>query len=658
MDTQVLTALEIKEEGKNKTIDAINTSYIRGVNKSTLTCQDIHLFHRPDKTLFIIPCCVGTAGNVQLSVNVFDFNSESNSWLNLSHLTFNITDSDGSTTLLPLGTASFMRMNDIKKAELKLFVKFYSSKGPRKAALRTSLLSASLLYDETKNEVSWDHVSEGVYLTLPVWIDSGELFEPKPNGSTAQLSSCALKTDLLGDSITLGGPKLVPSLTFGQVFALYQSAPFEVNINVTHPQMTISFNSSGQESNDVTTHANVINNINESLTIGVWGQSLNAHFNNTWSQAKVAHLGLSSISDLNTAINISQDDIVHLTTNAYNIWIYPIYQKSKSENVVSEVSIIKPIRENITTFIPTNNPDFFYDQDYESGMLLSYVNASKKGLKDSNLLFHPVSLPILGDRSSTSSISYMESNTTLQSDSITKDVTIGAGGSLTLNAQFSSLFSINNTLSFNHTETSGNTSTSSSTLTKGFHISFNFGNVKDDVYQFQVTPLVYHQEKTNLLLIKYDVELTGSKWHDYFSTPKPVLFRIFPFSEDILSHSYTRSIRFTPISEEGNEATLSIMIFNNSLNPLSNLTCRVYDGLPKLDQENQMTTNDLVLIKEVDNLSIDAAISTFVECHDVIIKKESFVTVELVHDSLLFKNQKIYWSSYPYNKSSQILLLT
>ena len=118
---------------------------------------------------------------------------------------------------------------------------------------------------------------------------------------------------------------------------------------------------------------------------------------------------------------------MHAATTAYNAWDYPIYQKSVSEQPIGQVCIIVPQVENALTLIPVTDKDFAYDQDYEVGMILSYMSAAKPGYSQEGLLFHPVSLPVMGDPSSSTTLSYNSSNTTMTSDSTTQDVSVNAG---------------------------------------------------------------------------------------------------------------------------------------------------------------------------------------------------------------------------------------
>ena len=148
------------------------------------------------------------------------------------------------------------------------------------------------------------------------------------------------------------------------------------------------------------------------FSISVWGQSLSVHVSKSWSTSTVNTKSNHFTTDLHLSTSFSREDMLHAATTAYNAWDYPIYQKSVSEQPIGQVCIIVPQVENALTLIPVTNKDFAYDQDYEVGMILSYMSAAKPGYSQEGLLFHPVSLPVMGDPSSSTTLSYNSSNTT------------------------------------------------------------------------------------------------------------------------------------------------------------------------------------------------------------------------------------------------------
>ena len=455
----------------------------------------------------------------------------------------------------------------------------------------------------------------------------------------------SLAADLCGNSLIYGAPELSSEIEFGQILGLYQVPPFEEKINTMPPQLSVMFNDSTAQSNNAATHASTHRTINNNLNIGIFDQSVNVQVGKSWSDSSISNHSSHYATSLHVSVNVSKNELLHTSASQYNFWCYPLYKRTEGETPVGSVVIRQPIQENVIGIYSVEESTFPYDQDYEVGMLLSYVNASTPNYSETALLFHPVSLPIMAN-SSQATLSYNENNSTMTGTSVTSNTSINAGGSLSLHGG-GSFWKVSDTFAYHQGTSEGSNSSTNLTLTTGFSLNYTFGSVRDDIYNYEVTPLAYRDTITQVVRTKYTVSLRGIGWRKYYATPNPVLFRLLPFSSDRMAQCYSRSIRFTPIGDEAT-AQISLQVFNNSLNACDDLVIDLYDGLPKIDKLGRVIIDEsAVKLASLGPLQIPPAQCTYLDVQGITVAKHAKVTA-CITSSTSTGIRDVYWGCYPY----------
>jgi hypothetical protein len=195
-------------------------------------------------------------------------------------------------------------------------------------------------------------------------------------------------------------------------------------------------------------------------------------------------------------------------------------------------------------------------------------------------------------------------------------------------------------------------SSSSNTENKGqsisrsdeFSLSFHSGIVNDAQYEYMVTPLVYTQEKNNMLMIDYEVKLTGAGWMDLLSFPQIILMRTFPFTSNKTLIHFSRSIRFNAAGS--NKTDIEIHLFNQSFTKAGNIVCNVYFG-----EANYIGNDpDLTYCTLINKLTLDSMEPLGREklvLKDQTIPENTIVTIEIFND-VEELTKRYYWGVYPY----------
>lgn len=637
-------------EGQVKWTQAAHSEW--GSSNATVLTPEISFWRGPDYHYVVVPYSVGDGINNTFCVKLLSVDFEKKTLPEQLNLDFpvQISPTDGQR-MWQVGAGVHVHIVSATQAELLIISKLMPAH-PGTYTLTTHTYKAVM--DKTAAGLSWTKTP--LYLSqMPLWVASAEpLSTASGPPHFGRHRIVPLQVDWRGMSILYGVPKLTQKTQFAQIFGLYQTAPYEASVMASEPVTALNFSDSSSVSNTVTTHSNTFSNVGDDVSISVWGQSLSVHVSKSWSTSTVNTKSNHFTTDLHLSTSFSREDMLHAATTAYNAWDYPIYQKSVSEQPIGQVCIIVPQVENALTLIPVTDKDFAYDQDYEVGMILSYMSAAKPGYSQEGLLFHPVSLPVMGDPSSSTTLSYNSSNTTMTSDSTTQDVSVNAGGSLSLDAHDpAGIFHFQNTASYHKGTSNGSSNMSDVTLTKNFGLTFTLGSVSDPVYQYELTTLVYKNSDTHLISVKFDVNLTGVGWNAQFSKPCPVLFRPFFNTSHALIQAYSRNIRFT-VTDQGSAPQLSVQVFNNALMPAEQVICHVYAGMPKLDEAGGLSVDGLVALSTQGPFDLTDLERHTLDFSQVAIATGTKITVQLIC-SHAKTPVRVFWGCYPYSDLGHVL---
>lgn len=370
--------------------------------------------------------------------------------------------------------------------------------------------------------------------------------------------------------------------------------------------------------------------------------SLNAHYGQSWGGSKMHMENDQTNISVHVSDSISQLDRIQCYASEFYLWEYPVYIPSKSSDYIGYLTILIPdgFEQKILT---ADDPRFTYDQDYEIGSLLTYINVHKPSFDLKNLWFERFTLTCTSDSAGGTTIVYNKSNSKQKEDSKTTDDSVNAGASVSLGNGF-----FHTSVNAYYTKSNIQNSSTSTIRSNDFSINFQSGTVKDESYEYTITPVIYNQPN-NVLMVVYDVNLVGENWKELYSHPDVKLFKVYPKSEDPKLNCFTRSIRFYENADQSVDIELGL--FCNSYNQASQIVCEVYEGMAVYASDKKPDIKDLKLIgtlkmNQIEGLAREAMRLKNIKLSDT---SKSVITVKLSHSGLPDDFSSYYWGVYPYD---------
>ncbi|SFV89623.1 hypothetical protein MNB_SUP05-SYMBIONT-5-1060 [hydrothermal vent metagenome] len=473
----------------------------------------------------------------------------------------------------------------------------------------------------------------GTSLSVPTKVLYSSL-SPMEKG---EYMGCSL--DLKGDSVVVGSPKLTYEDSY-QALGLYRSVPYDDKVTVIKPMVNIA-NTKGtmkgkHESTTSTWHAGYETSGSSSKTIA----SVNFHYGKSWGTSKMKmHSDQTNVS-IHISSGISETDLIHTYGSTFYLWEYPLMKITDSSDVQGYLTVLIP-DGFIDASTPTDDPLIAYDQDYQIGSILTYLKALKPQYDVKNLMFTKAAVVCTNDTAGGGMISYNINNSTQTEQAKTEENSFNAGASVTLAGL---------TMGGNRTISTIKNTAISTTLTTDFGITFQSGTVQDNIYEYQIIPVVYKQPN-NMVMITYDIKLTGQGWNTLYIIPDVMLFLVYPYTKDPKSKTFTRSIRFYENPDK--TVDIEVRLFSNSYSDAEKIICVLYTG----EANYKKSPPDMSKCKKIGTLKLDVLENRkriSLRLKNYKLDKQSVVTVTLEHDNLGDLGRKYYWNTYPYISSTQI----
>ena len=456
--------------------------------------------------------------------------------------------------------------------------------------------------------------------------------------------------DFSGDSIVLGAAGLTVQSSVGQIFALYKVIPFESQLAASKPSLSVSEND------------NIVNGLNTS-NIVTWNVgatleehgpvpygSINGSISTTYGETSMDSSGSQSSVDVHVMSSFTDEDTLHANVSAYFVWQYPLYKRSLMITPVGYLTIVIPDGPLEDTLLTTEDTSFFYVQDYEVGCLLSYVGRDMQGYDKKNIMFRPEGLTVIGDSSSGSSVSYSSDNSTQKETSKSTDLSVNVSSTLSLG-----LPKAGASLTAHYSRSEMKNRSQSVSTTKAFSLTFSAGTVNDPAYEYEVIPYVFRfKDSVNLIMVDYEVRLTGPGWKEKFSIPDPRLMRLYPQSNVVKYYCFSRSIRFSENPHGG--VDIDVHIFNNSFVNLHNLVCELYAGDVMFMGSKDNVVANLSTAKKLGVLNIAemTPLGRVVESlNKQNLDKATMVTAVLYLDAVP-EIKQYYWGMYPFEDFANV----
>lgn len=526
---------------------------------------------------------------------------------------------------------------------------------PQEAKKLTMVCASFSAMVSEAREITWSQVG-WFFDDMRIWHTSQDPYDDgmgSPDTDSGAHQMAFFSIDWVGNSLCFGEPTLSQQAQFEQLMGLYQVPPFQQSVQTAQPQLTVSQSTGTAITDTVTQHDATSHGVSDSAGVTIFGQTISDAIGATWTTQHVKTASENTNIDVHLMVTFSEEDGLHAVGSFMTAWTYPVTCRGEA---VGTLTVLSPGSTPTPGVFTTSHPDFFYDQDYEVGMLLSYVTAEKSGYDVARLMFSPITLPVLGDSASIASVNYDITNTTMTSDQTSTDVSISASAGVTLACpSVDGIFSGSTSLQYQLNKSAGASSIHDVSTSNTFSLSFNLGNVNDAVYSYEVTPLVYRDE-SKIIRIKYDVNLSGVGWSRQFSKGCPAMFRVFPFSQDPLFMFYTRSIQFL-VDETTGDASIRLKLFNNGYGSLDDVALSIYEGIPTsvVGVGNDGTEQkDLRLLKTLSNVSLEAIGRTTIDFPDIRVSPKTSITVQLMSVKS-GTSAALYWGCYPYNHVANLV---
>jgi hypothetical protein len=403
----------------------------------------------------------------------------------------------------------------------------------------------------------------------------------------------AFPSDLRGQTLVLGAPRLEQKAGCGQILAIIQAPPFDRRVMATAPSVT--FATSGGEGSGCSVSSDKTWTLSQdvSLSLGLGPLSLSQSIHNSYLTSLNQMNDSSSISNVQFHANFTDNDYLLVHEIAYNIWRYPVVRASV-KNTVGELLVIFPQDSAVkTVWIPAHT--YGYRPRSEVGMLLSYVDLQREAYTEENRLFSLQGIPVT-DKADSAVITFDKSNSTNNADSRHLSVLNSASSHFSLAGNtelfdylpgisgLPATFGLN--LGSSHSYSDSSVQTTHLTVHSSMSLSVSGGAVNDPIYEYEITPYIYKHDRLGCLMLTWQVDLTGRAWHSAadggdatLTSAQICLIRSVPQSKDPLYNSFSRSISFV----ENSDGTVDIVVevFNNSLSPALNVSCEILLGKPQ-----------------------------------------------------------------------------
>lgn len=452
--------------------------------------------------------------------------------------------------------------------------------------------------------------------------------------------------DFSGNSISVGVPKLTENNKSMQVIGLYRCIPFDVRQYQMLPSVLISTSETVMTGISKSTHSSWQSGYNVSANVSYLVFSVNAHYGESVGGSNLHMKTDQSTISLHVSSGIADTDILHCYGSQFYLWEYPLYQKTTMDKPFDYLTVLIP--DGFTdALLDTTDDRFAYDQDYEIGQILTYLDAVKPGYDPDRLWFNKTTFTCTADsQGGGTTLTYSKDNSTHTEEQNSIEDGINASVSIGLNFGEAGM-----SLSGHYTKHNVKNSATSTTRSDNLTITFHSGVVKDSGYEYTITPIVYTHAKNNMLIIACDIELTGPSWKQLYQTPQIILMRVYPFTKDPKILHFSRSIRFFEKSDDS--VDVNVCVFNNSFSLARSIVCRIYTGMGVYLSEKKPDISRCTLIDTLNLDSLDGLERhTFSSLHHTL-PKNTVVTVEVFQDDFEDVTKKIYWGIYPYDAFGQ-----
>ena len=456
--------------------------------------------------------------------------------------------------------------------------------------------------------------------------------------------------DYSGESVVLGRPELQVSSHSDsfQPFGLYRALPFQKDVaGSIPPSISISSSKTVITGLNKSTSSSWSNGYNFSSSQSAFCTTISEHYGKMYGGSKMHMSSDTKSKSMHITSGISQSDLVHGYDSIFYLWVYPVYL-GKNNEPLDAITVLIPVGFN-DAILEASDPRLCYEQDYEIGQILTYLNSDLPGYDDANLWFDTEELSATSDTQGGGNIvSYDKNNSTHKEEQESKEDSMNAGASIGIHANIFGVVNINFNASGFVSQHSMNNSATSTSRTDDLNFMVHSGTVSDDVYGYSMVPVIYTHKETNVLIIACkDLVLSGPGWKDLFGTPKVILMRTYPFTTDPKYLCFSRSIQF--IDRQDDAVDIKINVFNNSLvGTGAEVSCQIYNGMAiYTGVGTKPDLRNCQLIETLTAQPLDAVQRYSFSLKNQKIKKGGVITVMVGLKGFEETTGQYYWNTYP-----------
>lgn len=468
--------------------------------------------------------------------------------------------------------------------------------------------------------------------------------------------------DLFGLSVTLGQPRFIQRPSRGQLLAILQAPPFDVDHYREKPSLNFSQSESRVKGLSVSSSKDWSMSNDAGLSIGIDSSALNFHAGTSYGR------GFSKTEDRSTTTGVqisrtpTQLDRLVTIAVSYSMWEYPIVRRSRGQESGGTMLVIFPASAIPVQETPiAYDAQFGYRASYEPGSLLTYMNADLDGWDETKqgklLLFTPlVSLEVTNDLPDTNTYDWSDANQNTIGENYYVATTTSTSANLLKQTSLFSYLPVSFGLQLSSSETYSDAGMQMTSLsrTDALTISVSGGTVKDASLRYTVTPYIYQHAGLGATVVAFKVSNLGPGWRSRYSGPWPMLMLPFrTLSKDPFESIFSRSIGF----EEQTDGSVNIVVevFNQGFTDAEIVNVHAYLGRPKFNMGVP------VIPPKQDRIGMVNGRVPALGRHRLRVKwtpvtKPSFVTAVVFGGDRYLEIAEIAWNVYPESAFTSLAL--
>lgn len=459
--------------------------------------------------------------------------------------------------------------------------------------------------------------------------------------------------DMFGLSVTLGQPRFIQRPSRGQLLAILQAPPFDLDHYREKPSLNFSQSESRVKGLSVSSSKDWSMSKDAGLSIGIDSSALNFHTGTSYGR------GFSKTEDSSTTTGVqisrtpTQLDRLVTIAISYSVWEYPITRSSRGGASGGTMLVIFP-----ASAIPVQETPIAYDAlfgyraPYEPGSLLTYMNADLDGWDETKqgklLLFTPlVSLEVTNDLPDTNTYDWSDANQNTIGENYYVSTTTSTSANLLKQTSLFSYLPLSFGLQLSSSETYSDAAMQMTSLsrTEALTISVSGGTVKDASLRYTVTPYIYQHAGLGATVVAFKVSNLGPGWRSRYSSPWPMLMLPFrTLSKDPFEALFSRSIGFE--DQADGSVNIVVEVFNQGFTDADIVNVHAYLGRPKFVNGVPVIPPQQDLIGTV-NGRVPALGRHRLRVKWQPVTKPSFVTAVVFGGDRYLEIAEIAWNVYP-----------